>query len=284
MKNVINFPPLSEEIVVQAALERLKKEKEDFESFKGTKAFYKLLGIYKPKKDEQVEHSFTSNNNLGDKGAFFADGIAEDVYKTLCNFVEKNAYFAAVVLKSKGNFTGCLAYAIHDFISETDKKKSNCTKFVSKSDFYVYSKAVEFYFSGASIEVEMKIVKPEGFINVPITAQDINEQSEYKAACDDAQAELIAVEKKKAEKKKQAEEKAKAKAEREAKKKAAEERKKKAEEFKKSQQSLFGDSENTDSVSKNKPSVPTPKPIVVKASKEKEKTDEQNESIQLSLW
>lgn len=282
MENIINFPPLSEEVVIKAALDRLAKEKEDFESFKGTQTFYKLLGIYKPGKDEEVDPSVISNSNLGSNGAFFADGVAEDVYNTLCKFVEEVPYFAAVILKSKGSFTGCLAYAIHDFISDDSEKKGR-VQYAAKSDFYVFSKAVEFYFEGSSIKFNMEIVKPDGFVDIPITAKDINEQTDYKAACEDAQAEKLAEEKRKAEEKKKSEERAKKKAEREAKKKAAEERKKQAEEFKKSQQSLFDGSEDTAPTAENKPATPVPKPVVIKAKKPKEEP-KKDESLQLSLF
>lgn len=288
MSNVINFPRLSEEKIVKAALERLEKEKKDFYSYKGTVTFDKILGIYKQAlkkgekpqsteertelKEEHPDYSF--NSNLGTNGQFIADGVIEDTYNALVNFVKADSYFAATVLKSQGSFTGAIAFAIHKFANGNEKSQ----RFYKLSDYEVFKGAVNFYFKDADVRFEMKIIKPEGFEEIEVTASDLNENPDYTAALEEAQAEKIAKEKAEEIKKKKAAERAEKKKKAEARKKAKEEEAKMIAKLKKAQLRLFGETE------------PTPKPkseqkaIKVKPTKPQKKEETEPTGEQLSLF
>lgn len=262
---IINIPTvLSEETIIIKALERLEKEYSDFMSFKGTETFDKLLGIYKPKiskkkaksKDELPapepesaveDESYTYNKNLKTYGQYFADGVNESVYKTLKTFICSNVYFAAAFLKSKGNYTSCLAFAIHKFIPDDVSDASSKTvksNFYSLSDYEVYTEAVKYYFAGSHIDLKMEVINPEGFNEITVTEEDIKENSDYLYALNLANAQLEAKKKKAEELKRAVEERKQKRKLAEEKKKKKEAEKKKADELKKSQQSLFtgGDS------------------------------------------
>lgn len=299
MNNIINFPRLSEEEIIKAALRRLEKEKKDFYDFKGTVTFDKLLGIYKQQlkkgdkkslteaaktqkedkaKAESDQPEFTFNKNLGTNGQFVADGVIEDTYNALVNFINTDVYFASTILKSKGSFTGAIAYAIHKFAPEGEKNTNN--RFLKLSDYEVFKGAVNFYFKDADVRFEMKIIKPDGFEPIEVTTKDLYENPDYKAALEDAQAEKVAQEKAKELAEKKAAEKAERKKKAEAKKKAKEAEAKKIAEFKKAQQSLFG--ENT--AETTEPDKPTkPKTVKVKPSTPK-KEESKPKGEQLSLF
>ena len=224
MDNIIKMPTvLSEGTIISKALERLKKEYQDFFSFKGTEMFDKLLGIYKPKqktqtqkdekgktrtiiveKEEVENEAFIYNSNLSTYGQYFADGVNESVYKTLKTFIKANVYFAAAFLKSKGNYTSCLAYAIHGFIpddvSDASAKKVR-RAFYMLSDYEVYREAVRYYFGGSDIDFKMEIVNPNGFEDICVTEEDVVTNPDYIYALDLANAQLEAKKKAEAERK-----------------------------------------------------------------------------------
>lgn len=310
---------INDKKIKDAAIARLTQEKADFESFSGTKAFSKLLGIYvkptkptKPtkKKENKVEVEVISNENteeaLSDDCVFnshivqyalcFAEGVYKDVYNTLCNFIKQNTYFAVSVLKSKKSFTNCLAYAIHDIVKE---KPSNL-KFAGCSDYHVYSRAVEFYFDGSKIKFNMLIVNPEGYTPVEFTDADlVPKNSDYLEALELAKQEIIADKKAKAERKAKAE---KEKAEREAKEKKKKERekaKKAKEKAQKAQISIIPNEDNADgekadiSTDNGASAVfnnsPTPKnkaenPFRLKPEPDQKDEDDNDKVIQLALF
>ena len=265
MEKVINLPTLlSEETIITKALESHEKEFNDFSSFKGTEMFDKLLGIYKPKTSKKPkksqdklphpepenaveDESYTYNKNLKTYGQYFADGVNESVYKTLKTFICSNTYFAAAFLKSKGNYTSCLAFAIHKFIPDDVSDASSKTvksNFYSLSDYEVYTEAVKYYFAGSHIDLKMEVINPEGFNEITVTEEDIKDNPDYIYALNLANAQLEAKKKKDEEIKRAIEENKQKRKEAAEKKKKKETEKKKADELKKSQQSLFtgGDS------------------------------------------
>lgn len=223
--------------IKDAAIARLTKEKADFESYKGTKMFSKLLGIYaenkktikdKCNKSEETQTEtpnpeYTFNASISKWGLSFADGIYKEVYETLCSFIMQNEYFAKSILKSSKSFTNCLAYCIHNILDD-NAKKSNVTR-AYVSDYKIYQRAVEFYFDGSQVKFNMMLINPNGYIPVEITDEDIKAESPaYLEAIETAKQELIAQAKAEAER---AEKAKKEKAEREAKEKARKEKEKK---------------------------------------------------------
>lgn len=289
MNNIIKFPRLSEEEIIKAALRRIEKEKADFYSYKGTITFDKILGIYKQalKKGEKPQTTeernelkekhpnFTFNSNLGTNGQLIADGVIEDTYNALVSFIKTDSYFAATVLKSKGSFTGAIAYAIHKFTPENEK----ISKFCKLSDYEVFKGAVNFYFKDADVHFEMKIIKPDGFKEIEVTASDLNENPDYTKALEEAQTEKVAKEKAEELKKQKAKERAEKKKKAEARKKAKEEEAKKIAEFKKAQQSIFGDEPEQSPKPKSEP-----KAIKVKPTKPQKKEESEPLGEQLSLF
>lgn len=297
-----NERTISSKQIKDAAIARLTKEKADFESFKGTEMFSKLLGIYVEKKatksqksnsdvavkveetkTEPVNKEYIFNANISRYAMCFAEGIYKDVFETLCSFIKQNEYFARSILKSSKSFTNCIAYAIHNIVDKDTKNIS----FASSSDYKVYQRAVEFYFDNSQIRFNMMIINPDGYTPVDITDEDLKaENPAYSEAIEIAKQELIAKEKAEAERKAKAE---KEKAERKAKeqaKKEKEAKKKAKEEAKKAQGSILSTDVEVEKNPSNevKKVSPAPKKAENPFRLKPEETEESSNIIQLELF
>jgi hypothetical protein len=288
---------LNSKTIKEAAIARLTKEKADFESFKGTEMFSKLLGIYEApekgsskgkkevvtveveKPETETNSEFTFNANISRYGLCFAEGIYKEVFETLCSFCKQNEYFARSILKTNKSFTNCLAYAIHDIVK--DKSEDNMSYAVA-SDYKIYQRAVEFYFDGSEVKFNMVIINPIGYTPIEIEEDDLkSENTAYTEAIETAKQEIIAKEKAEAERKARAE---KAKAEREAKEKAKKEKakKKKAkEEAKKAQGTILPDV-SVEAESEHKPEPKKPKDISPTPINKKPKTEKAENPFRLN--
>ena len=266
VKNNAEF--LSYEEVCAMAVKRLENEFEDFNTYRGTEIFSRLLGIYNAKKDEKVTNSDVFNKHMRDYALAIAGGIAPEVVKMLINFCKQNVAFANLVLRNHGSFTSCLAYTIHGFVSKNEKEKKNSAHL---SDAKTYQRAVEYYCTDGNVRVVMEVELPD-MAFTPITKADVAIITEnYEHNKELASAEIEAKERAAAELKakreaeqKAREEKERKKKEREAKKKAEEEARKK---FKEAQASFIPLDEEDDvavSVPAKKKSTPTNSAFVSK--------------------
>ena len=266
--------------IILRACERLEKEYEDFKALKGTKTFKKLLGVYKSTSKEEKENSTESisYNSKLQNADYIADYLAEYVLNVLKDFCSKDVVFATQVLRFVGNFTGCLAYVIHGYISKEKQKAAQL------SDIETYSRAVEYYFAGSKIQFQMTLELPKEFNTSPITEEELkNIEENYNNLLDLARAEKIAAEQEKAkleaqQKARDAERKLK-----EEKAKARKQAKEAKEKAKKAQGSLF-----TEEDYKVEPTPkPTPKPKKAEpkpTAPAQEQAQEENKVIQISLF
>ena len=88
--------------------------------------------------------------------------VGPSVVDTLVSFCEQNSEFAQAVVQSDKTVGQCI-----------DSTIKGCGS--SISDIEVYRKAVEFYFSGATVRFNMVIdLGDDGFSNTPVTAPTEN--------------------------------------------------------------------------------------------------------------
>lgn len=260
--------------IILRACERLEKEFEDFKALKGTNTFKKLLGVYKSTSKEEIENSTDSisYNSKLQNADYIADYLAEYVLNILKDFCSKDVVFATQVLRYVGNFTGCMAYVIHGYISKEEKQRA-----AQLSDVETYTRAVEYYFSGTKIQCQMKLELPDNFNTSPITEEELKTIKEnYNNLLDLARAEKLADEQKKAKEKAEKAAREAAKKLKEAKSKARKDAKEAKEKAKKAQGSLFTEDDYK---------VETPKPTPKPTSKPKPTVPAQeNKVIQISLF
>ena len=260
--------------IVLKSCERLEKEYEDFKALKGTKTFQKILGIYKSTSKEEKENSTESisYNSKLQNAEYIADYLSEYVLNVLKDFCSKDVVFATQVLRFVGNFTGCIAYVIHGYISKKEKQRA-----AQLSDVETYTRAVEYYFSGTKIQCQMKLELPKEFNTSPITEEELkNIEENYNNLLDLARAEKLADEQKKAKEKAEKAAREAAKKLKEAKSKARKQAKEAKEKAKKAQGSLFTEDDYK---------VETPKPTPKPTSKPKPTVPAQeNKVIQISLF
>lgn len=263
--------------IVLKSCERLEKEYEDFKALKGTKTFQKILGIYKSTSKEEKENSTESisYNSKLQNADYIADYLAEYVLNVLKDFCSKDVVFATQVLRFVGNFTGCLAYVIHGYISKKEKQKA-----AQLSDIETYSRAVEYYFAGSKIQCQMTLELPDNFNTSPITEEELKKiEDNYNNILDLAKAEKLAEEQQKAKQKAEKEAREAEKKLKEAKAKARKEAKEAKEKAKKAQGSLF-----TEEDYKVEPSKPTPKPKKAEPAPKPTAPAQDNKVIQISLF
>ena len=267
--------------IILKACERLEKEFEDFKALKGTKTFKKLLGVYKATSKEEIENtteSISYNQKL-QNAEYIANYLSEYVLNVLKDFCSKNPLFATQVLRFVGNFTGCMAYVIHGYISNNKEKQ----KAAQLSDIETYTRAVEYYFSGSKIQCQMTLELPNKFNTSPITEEELkNIEENYNNLLDLARAEKLADEQKKAKEKAEKAAREAATKLKEAKAKARKEAKLAKEKAKKAQGSLFTEDDYKVETPKptQKPKKAEPKPT----APAQEQAQEENKVIQISLF
>lgn len=93
---------------------------------------------------EKLKKEFASAKELDQK----ANAMKQGIYDALCEFCRQNAEFAQAVEQSDKTFADCC--------TSVAKGVGN-----SISDFEAYTKAVQFYFSGAIVKFRMEIYMSE---------------------------------------------------------------------------------------------------------------------------
>ncbi len=105
---------------------------------------------------EKIHRERDENKSLSKKG----EAVGLSVVGTLITFCRQNAEFAQAIVQSDKNVGECIEYTVKDSGS-------------SISDIEVYRKAVEFYFTGATVRFEMVLdLGDGGFSNIasePVT-------------------------------------------------------------------------------------------------------------------
>lgn len=100
---------------------------------------------------DKIKAEFKDAKKFSQKGK----AVGQNVVDTLISFCEQNSEFAQAIVQSKKTVSECI---------ESTVKGSGS----SISDIEVYRKAVEFYFSGATVSFNMVIdLGDDGFSNTP---------------------------------------------------------------------------------------------------------------------
>ncbi len=98
---------------------------------------------------EKIKREFKDSKGLSNKGL----SVGPSVVDALVTFCRQNEEFAQAVVQSGKNVNKCIEHTVH-----------NCGS--SISDIEVYRRAVEFYFSGATVRFEMVLdIGDGGFSN-----------------------------------------------------------------------------------------------------------------------
>lgn len=98
---------------------------------------------------EKIRREFKESKGLSTKGI----SVGPSVVEALITFCKQNEEFAQAVVQSDKSVDKCIAHTVH-----------NCGS--SISDIEVYRRAVEFYFSGATVRFEMVLdIGDGGFSN-----------------------------------------------------------------------------------------------------------------------
>ena len=98
---------------------------------------------------EKIRQEFKEAKGLSNKGI----SVGQCVVDTLILFCQQNEEFAQAIVQSGKTVGACIEHTVH-----------NCGS--SISDIEVYRRAVEFYFSGATVRFEMVLdIGDGGFSN-----------------------------------------------------------------------------------------------------------------------
>lgn len=227
---------LSYDEIIEKAVEKIEIGLSDFCKYKSTSVFKKLLGLYSPKKDENIPEEYKLNADKGDMVALcIATGFAQKVGETLISFCRQSGNFAYKVLTNPKSFTHCIAYLVSKVVYDQKNSKGNA----SISDVETYENAIKFFIPEGSLSLQLNLDIPE-FQVKPISSFEVaNLQLDYRNYQDKAEEEIAKEAEKKAKREKEKKLAAQKKKESEEKKKVREQLKKEKEAFEKAQQSIL---------------------------------------------
>lgn len=227
---------LSYDEIIEKAVERIEIGLSDFCKYKSTSVFKKLLGLYSPKKDENIPEEYKLNADKGDMVALcIATGIAQKVSETLISFCHQSGNFAYMVLTNPKSFTHCIAYLVSKVVYDKKNNKGNA----SISDVETYENAIKFFIPEGSLSFQLNLEIPEFQVKPISSFEAANLQLDYRDYQYKAEEELAKEAEKKAKREEEKKLAAQKKKESEEKKKVREQLKKEKEAFEKAQQSIL---------------------------------------------
>ncbi|MEE0265558.1 MAG: hypothetical protein UD936_08035 [Acutalibacteraceae bacterium] len=109
--------------------------------------------------NEEIKQSaikkLTNEDQQTDRSNRYISAVHTAVLNALCEFCRQNAEFAQAICQSDKHFTACLAEIVEGIKG-------------SISDFDLYTRAVKFYFSTATIHFQMLIDVGDGVLAEPL--------------------------------------------------------------------------------------------------------------------
>lgn len=120
--------------------------------------------------DEEIKQSavkkLTDEDKLADKNNRYISAVHTAVLNALCEFCRQNTEFAQAICQSDKHFTVCLTEIVKGISG-------------SISDLDLYTRAVKFYFSTATVHFQMLIDVGDGVLAEPLKLAPV-EDSEVK--------------------------------------------------------------------------------------------------------
>lgn len=123
--------------------------------------------------DEEIKESaikkLTDEDKLTNNSNKYISAVHTAVLNALCEFCRQNAEFAQAICQSDKHFTACLAEIVEGIKG-------------SISDLDLYTRAVKYYFSTATIHFQMLIDVGDGVLAEPLKLAEFKVEDEKAAA------------------------------------------------------------------------------------------------------